>query len=119
MSSEAVDPVARAHAQLLLIGARALTSNLRRVDELTMTVNLLTSEGGLPEGSRDNAMTVAHQLAGSAGTFGYERVSHLARQVERFLLEQSFADPRQCLEVAQDLVLAREDLLAGPDEDLD
>ncbi len=104
---------------MLLIGARALTSNLRRVEELTATVTLATTDGALSDPCRDGAVSVAHQLAGSAGTFGFERVSILARQVERFLLERTFTDQPRCLAVAQDLRVMREVLLAGPDDDFD
>ena len=110
-------PADRAQALMRAIGARALSSNLRRVDELTVAVGLATAEGGLPALSRDAAVGTAHQLAGSAGTFGYDRVSQLARRVESFLVEQSFTDDQRCAAATQELVLMRMDLLAGPDED--
>lgn len=109
------DSTARAQAQMHLIGARALTSNLHRVDELTVLVSLAASEGALDTSAHQAGLSLAHQLAGSAGTFGFEKVSELARRVEGFLAEQSFADQERCAAAARDLALMRAGLLAGPD----
>lgn len=59
-------------------------------------------------------MRAAHQVAGSAGTFGRERASRLARDVERFLADGAPATPELLLPALAALeALHRE--LAGPE----
>ena len=74
----------RARQAVRDIGAAALRSNQGRVDALTEAVDA-ADRGGLSADERAAAAAVAHQLVGSAGTFGYARVSRLARQLEHFL----------------------------------
>jgi HPt (histidine-containing phosphotransfer) domain-containing protein len=43
------------------------------------------SSGSLPEGSRAEALTVAHKLAGNLGMFGYPQGSAVASEMEHIL----------------------------------
>ena len=63
-------------AVMAAIAARALARNRVRVAELAAILAL-----GLPEDRRDDAHALAHQVAGSAGTFGRDDASVIARRV--------------------------------------
>ncbi|GMA30025.1 Hpt domain-containing protein [Litorihabitans aurantiacus] len=66
-------------ALLAAIASRALERNQERADRL---VTLLAAGADpLADAVREDATTLAHQIAGSAGTFGYEAASALARTV--------------------------------------
>ena len=66
------------------IGSHARATNLARADNLALAVS-----GGVdliaPDGRR-RAAGIAHQIAGSAGTFGFPAASRLAAEIERMLL---------------------------------
>ncbi|HLT61213.1 MAG TPA: Hpt domain-containing protein [Microlunatus sp.] len=67
------------------IRAQAQETNRIRVetlDELTADVG----DDGLSARIRHRAKDLAHQIAGSAGTFGYLRASDLAREIETILV---------------------------------
>lgn len=73
-------------AAIALIAVRALKRNQDRAARLMELI-----EGGLEgvDGStREEATTLAHQIAGSAGTFGYDDASDLARIVMTFLTDE-------------------------------
>ena len=112
------DPLVRSpQAQLLVqrIGDQARTSNLARVAELEQALSAAAGSS-LTEEVRRAAVATAHQLVGSAGTFGYSRVSELARAVEGLFLADDITGP--AAEAAQrSLVTMQQDLLTGPDED--
>jgi HPt (histidine-containing phosphotransfer) domain-containing protein len=115
------DRMERARTAFAVIGAQALRSNLSRLDELDAFYRAGLT-GRLTESDRTAASAVAHQLVGSAGTFGYERVSRLARQVETFFLSrgpgQEFVAPGAEIPVEACgtwLRQAHDGLLAGPD----
>jgi HPt (histidine-containing phosphotransfer) domain-containing protein len=111
----APDPMARAQAAMQQIGDRALESNLRRLVELDEAVQS-ARHGNLTEDQCSAAVDVAHQLVGSAGTFGYAEVSRLARQLEHFFQDRDFAEPTVTLAVDW-LESVRQHLAAGPDDD--
>jgi DNA-binding response OmpR family regulator/HPt (histidine-containing phosphotransfer) domain-containing protein len=56
-------------------------------------------EGGLGEGAREEAERAAHQIAGSAGTFGFDAASVAARGIEH-ALRDGLDDPAALLRVA-------------------
>jgi hypothetical protein len=57
---------------------------------------------------------VAHQLVGSAGTFGYGRVSRLARQIEAFFHQQE-VNAEDVTASTLKIAVIREDLQGDPD----
>jgi HPt (histidine-containing phosphotransfer) domain-containing protein len=116
------DRMERARTAFAVIGAQALRSNLARLDDLDGFYRAGLA-GRLTESDRATASGVAHQLVGSAGTFGYERVSRLARQVESFFLSrgpgQDFVAPGAETPVeacGEWLRQAHDGLVAGPDQ---
>ena len=76
------DPLERVHE----IFARARERNLGRANELAGWVTL-GEERRLTPDDRAEAKEVAHQLAGSAGTFGYQAATELAREIEQLFAE--------------------------------
>ena len=57
---------------------------------------------------------MAHQLLGSAGTFGFPGASQLAGELEHYFVEADFTDQAR-LAAARDLVARlRAELAAGP-----
>ncbi|HEX8489000.1 MAG TPA: Hpt domain-containing protein [Propionibacteriaceae bacterium] len=84
MTSGEGERLDRARQAVREIGAAALRSNVSRVEVLAEAVEGV-GRGGLSDDERAAAVAVAHQLVGSAGTFGYGHVSTLARQLELFL----------------------------------
>jgi hypothetical protein len=66
------------------IAERARQRNLARWSELATWVDL-ARERGLSGQDRTFAADLAHQLAGSAGTFGYQRATDAARDLEQLL----------------------------------
>ncbi|HEY9291200.1 MAG TPA: Hpt domain-containing protein [Microlunatus sp.] len=61
---------------------RARERNLGRAHELAGWVKV-AEERRLTATDRAEAKEVAHQLAGSAGTFGYQAATELAREIEK------------------------------------
>lgn len=77
-------------AEVRRIGKDARRANLARARRL---VDLLGSGAATPAGGdRDEAARLAHQIVGSAGTFGYERASIVAAEVESVLLTRAPPD---------------------------
>lgn len=73
----------RVRDALTSIGAHARTANLVRVEQLDDALSRL-EDGGLDGSQREVAVRSAHQLAGSAGTFGLDGASRLASWFEQF-----------------------------------
>jgi HPt (histidine-containing phosphotransfer) domain-containing protein len=85
MTGRPTEPDPTTEAVFNSISAQAQETNRIRVDGLDRLVKEL-AEGG-PEGDgRSRAKDLAHQIAGSAGTFGYARASELAREIEQLLI---------------------------------
>jgi hypothetical protein len=78
-----LDGDGRVRAALTSIGAHARTANLVRAEQLTDALAQLEADL-LTDTEREAAVRSAHQLAGSAGTFGQEPASLAARWFERF-----------------------------------
>jgi HPt (histidine-containing phosphotransfer) domain-containing protein len=74
------------------IGEHALTANVARAYDVQEALTL-ASAGRLDDDRRQAAVRAAHQLVGSAGTFGFPRASDLAGQLEEFLAHGLFAEP--------------------------
>ncbi|HEY5821205.1 MAG TPA: Hpt domain-containing protein [Propionibacteriaceae bacterium] len=77
---DALDGVVRS------IGDHARTVNLARAAGLGEALDDAAG-GRLHDGRRRAAAELAHQLVGSAGTFGFAGVSDLAAQLERFFAD--------------------------------
>lgn len=102
----------RSRATMKRIAVRAYQSNLARVSELQGAVSAAL-EGRLDETQRLGAQRVAHQLYGSAGTFGYPRASELGRELEQFF--EGETDEPATLQLAVDWLNAlQRELASGP-----
>ena len=101
----------RAAVQSIVDHARSV--NLNRAADLDQVLDDITAaQAG--KGERQRAIDVAHQLVGSAGTFGFPGASQLAGELERYFVEADFADQAR-LAVARDLLVRlRAELAAGP-----
>jgi HPt (histidine-containing phosphotransfer) domain-containing protein len=80
------------------ISAQAQETNRIRVDALAEVI-VRSDPAGLSEDDRRQARDLAHQIAGSAGTFGFDLASEVARQVEQLLLREP--DAAQLAELEQ------------------
>lgn len=94
------------------IGDHARTVNRSRAAGLSTALDRAAT-GQLSEAGRGAAAELAHQLVGSAGTFGFSGVSHLASELEQFFLEAEFAAGRVALARDQ-LIALLEQLAAEP-----
>ena len=98
------------------IAGQARRTNLLRVLELSASLDRL-AEGSLEPADWTAAERTAHQLAGSAGTFGFDGVSALARSLERFLGESrttGVVERDRLARAREQLSRARDQLAAGP-----
>lgn len=100
------------------IAGQARRTNLTRVLELTAALDRVADQQ-LDPVAWAAAERTAHQLAGSAGTFGFDGVTVVARSLERFLAESRVsgtADPdrlacaREQLDRAGAMLAAASDL---------
>ena len=96
--------------------ARARQSNLTRVRDLAATLEA-AGAGLLSERQRRRAVEVAHQIVGSAGTFGYPRASSLAAELEQLLARGPLHDPQHRLEAARHLAALTTELGGEPEGD--
>jgi HPt (histidine-containing phosphotransfer) domain-containing protein len=104
----------RAEAAMRQIAVRALKSNQERLVVLAEAVRE-AGHGGLDELQRSAAMDVAHQLVGSAGTFGYSRVSQLARRLEGFFRDADVS-PSVVGAATEQIAVMQQDLRGEPDD---
>jgi HPt (histidine-containing phosphotransfer) domain-containing protein len=113
----ALSPVSdRLTKVLSTITAEARRTNLTRTADLGATLDEASDRGLDPEGWADAERT-AHQLAGSAGTFGFEGVSEIARSLEHFFAAAAAAggsDPARLAEAREQLDRASAQLTDGP-----
>ena len=106
---------ARARAALAAIAGKALATNRARAREIETAVLALADGRPIDEPTRLRAARAAHQIAGSAGTFGGARASLLARELERYLVDGASPEPSALLPATAALEeLHRE--LAGSDQ---
>ena len=104
----------RLRAAVESIADHARSVNLDRADRLDQALAAVAA-GSEEEATRHQAAEVAHQVVGSAGTFGFSVASQLAGEIGRYFIEGDLADPDQLAD-ARDLVRRlREELAAGPD----
>lgn len=97
------------------ITAQARRTNLARATDLGAALDE-AAQRGLDAAGWAAAERTAHQIAGSAGTFGFDGVSVIARSLERFCAEAGAAgasNPLGLTEARVQLQLAREQLAEG------
>lgn len=75
------------------IGRRARTVNLTRAHRLSELLEH-AAQGQLDESERREAEGLAHQIVGSAGTFGFAGVSRLAVEAEHYFAHPGSGDTR-------------------------
>ncbi len=80
------DPEQRATDAMASFRDRARITNLARVEVIEAALDLLHG-GVLTDDTRLTACRAAHTVVGSAGTFGFDEASELARTLESLLLE--------------------------------
>lgn len=95
-----------------VIGAQARLANQARVNQLSVALTKL-GRGELTLLECQRSVQVAHQLVGSAGTFGYARVSELGRQLESLFASGAPGDAGRVAEAAQALVRMQQDLASS------
>ena len=106
-------PVTIAEKEVLrTIGKRARAVNLDRARRLTELLDRAAGNA-LDEDERTEAQTLAHQIVGSAGTFGFAGVSELAVEVEDYFT-RVVPDERRLARVRQAVAEVVEQLAPGP-----
>ena len=78
-------------AAMRSIGRHARTVNLSRAARLADAL-AGADDGALDDSARRTATELAHQLVGSAGTFGFVGASDLAGELEQFFADGAFSD---------------------------
>lgn len=96
------------------IGRRARRTNLTRAAQLCTALSRAEA-GELDPIARQQATELAHQLVGSAGTFGFGAASELAGQLEDFFGAGVFDEPG--LQAARRQLEALGDQLQGEPSD--
>jgi diguanylate cyclase (GGDEF)-like protein len=74
------------------IGKRARAANLTRAYEIQATLLSAASGHEVSADGREAALRAAHQIAGSAGTFGMARASRMAQDLQMHLERTSLAE---------------------------
>jgi HPt (histidine-containing phosphotransfer) domain-containing protein len=83
----------RAVGAMKPLRSRARATNLARAAQLAQALDA-AAEGRLDEAGCSTAVDVAHQLVGSAGTFGYTGASTEAARLKDFFAARSFEPER-------------------------
>lgn len=86
------DPQRELDGVVRTIGRRAQRTNLSRAAQLSTALDEAAG-GELDPVGRERAVELAHQLVGSAGTFGFAVASELAGQLEEFFTGGVFDEP--------------------------
>ena len=106
------DAEARLRAVVESIGGHARSANLARADRLSEALAEVAA-GALDESDRRRATDIAHQLVGSAGTFGFPGASQLAGEIERYFVEADLADPVRLATARDQVRRVQEELATG------
>lgn len=83
---------APARAPLGVIGKRARATNLSRAYEIQATLMRAAAGRPVTEAGLEAAVRAAHQIVGSAGTFGMATASAVAHQLEQLLARANLRD---------------------------
>jgi HPt (histidine-containing phosphotransfer) domain-containing protein len=106
------DAETRLRAVVESIGGHARSANLARADRLSEALAEVAA-GALDESDRRRATDIAHQLVGSAGTFGFAGASQLAGEIERYFVEADLADPVRLATARDQVRRVQEELATG------
>jgi HPt (histidine-containing phosphotransfer) domain-containing protein len=104
----------RLRAVVRSIGDHARTVNRTRADRLSQVLADVAA-GSREESARHEATEIAHQLVGSAGTFGFAGASQLAGEIERYFVDADFDDPDRLAAARDQVRRLQEELTADPD----
>jgi HPt (histidine-containing phosphotransfer) domain-containing protein len=107
------DPSESVRTYVRSIGDHARLVNRERAALLGDAL-LAASRGRLDEDGRATAAQLAHQLVGSAGTFGFPGASELAGELERFFDDGGFEDERRLALARHQLGALKRELAAEP-----
>ena len=107
-------PAEQLRAAVRSIGDHARSMNLGRAARLVDLLTGVESGRRLSEGQRTAAIELAHQLVGSAGTFGFPEVSALAAELEHFFTDAAFDDRERLVLARRQLEQLRDALTAEP-----
>ena len=105
--------------QMQTIVARIWQQSKKKIlDRFTILERAVVTlrEACLHEEQRQRAEQEAHKLAGLVGTFGYDRGSVLAREVELLLQTATARNDSLALQIASLVSVLRQDLEGEPDE---
>ena len=108
------EPQEQLRAAVESIGGHARAVNRDRAARLERAV-ADAAVGSLGESARRRAAEVAHQLVGSAGTFGFAAASELAAELERYFTEADPDDPARLAAAREQVRRLAEALAAEPD----
>jgi HPt (histidine-containing phosphotransfer) domain-containing protein len=108
-----MEPEDRLRARVESISDHARSVNLARAAHLARVLTDIAA-GRSDEAARQAATESAHQLVGSAGTFGFPGASQLAGELERYFVEADFTDPDRLLAAREQVARLRAELAAGP-----
>jgi HPt (histidine-containing phosphotransfer) domain-containing protein len=106
-------PEDRLRAAVESIGDHARSVNLARAEHLDRVLGNIAA-GREDEDERQRATEAAHQLVGSAGTFGFPGASSLASELERYFVEADFTDQARLAAAREQVARLRAELAAGP-----
>jgi len=104
----------RLRAVVESIGGHARSVNLDRADRLGQALAAVAA-GARDDATRQDATEIAHQLVGSAGTFGFTGASRLAGELERYFAAADLDDPVGLADAEQRVRRLREELAGEPD----
>jgi HPt (histidine-containing phosphotransfer) domain-containing protein len=107
------DPSESVRTYVRSIGDHARLVNRERAALLEDAL-LAAVRGGLDEDGRAAAAQLAHQLVGSAGTFGFPGASRLAEELEKFFDDGEFDDRRRLADARRQLAALHQELAAEP-----
>jgi HPt (histidine-containing phosphotransfer) domain-containing protein len=105
------DPDDALSSVLAGLAVSARQANLARSDVLAHAL-LAVAEGRLTEAQRAAAQQAAHQVVGSAGTFGVHRASELAGSLEEYFATDEAARAEGLVRAQAQLDEVRRELLA-------
>jgi HPt (histidine-containing phosphotransfer) domain-containing protein len=106
-------PEDRLRAAVESISDHARLVNLARAGHLEQVLADIAA-GRADEDKRQLATESAHQLVGSAGTFGFPGASQLAGELERYFVEADFTDQARLASAREQVARLRGELAAGP-----
>jgi HPt (histidine-containing phosphotransfer) domain-containing protein len=106
-------PEDRLRAAVESIGDHARSANLARASHIAQVLADIAA-GRADEDQRRSATESAHQLVGSAGTFGFPGASQLAGELERYFVEADFTDEARLAAARDQVGRLRAELAADP-----